>query len=108
MDSNSGGVKFGFSNSYVFGSCFLLLQLLFLDLGSGQIVNISLLQVAQSVGIYLGIPFVAGVTTRFVFLRIKGREWYEHNLMHKLGHTSLIALLFTIVVKCFHSKGNTL
>ena len=72
--------------------------------GSGQIVNISLLQVAQSVAIYLGIPFFAGIITRYYFLRTKGKEWYEHKLMHKLSHMSLIALLFTIVVM-FSLKG---
>jgi len=72
--------------------------------GSGQIVNISLEQVAQSVTIYLGIPFFAGLITRFYFLRTKGKEWYEHKLMHRLNHLSLIALLFTIVVM-FSLKG---
>ncbi|MGZ4850150.1 MAG: ACR3 family arsenite efflux transporter [Candidatus Bathyarchaeia archaeon] len=72
--------------------------------GTGHIVNISLVQVAQSVAIYLGVPFFAGVVTRFYFLRKKGREWYERKLMPKLGHTSLIALLFTIVVM-FSLKG---
>lgn len=72
--------------------------------GTGEVVNISLLQVAQSVVIYLGIPFFAGIITRYYFLRTKGREWYEHNLMHKLGHLSLLALLFTIIVM-FSLKG---
>ena len=72
--------------------------------GSGQVVNISLIQVAQSVAIYLGIPFVAGIVTRYYFLRTKGKEWYEHKLMHKLSHMSLIALLFTIIVM-FSLKG---
>jgi arsenite transporter len=72
--------------------------------GSGQIVNISLIQVAQSVAIYLGIPFFAGIITRYYFLKTKGKEWYDHKLMHKLSHLSLIALLFTIVVM-FSLKG---
>jgi ACR3 family arsenite transporter len=72
--------------------------------GSGTVVNISLVQIAESVAIYLGIPFFAGIITRYYFLRTKGKEWYEHKLMHKLGHVSLIALLFTIVVM-FSLKG---
>lgn len=72
--------------------------------GTGQIVNISLIQVTQSVAIYLGIPFFAGIATRYYFLKTKGKEWYEHKLMHKMSHISLIALLFTIVVM-FSLKG---
>jgi len=72
--------------------------------GSGQIVNISLIQVSQSVAIYLGIPFFAGIITRYYFLKTKGKEWYDHKLMHKLSHVSLVALLFTIVVM-FSLKG---
>jgi ACR3 family arsenite transporter len=72
--------------------------------GTGTIVNISLAQVAESVAIYLGIPFFAGIITRYYFLKTKGKEWLEHKLMHKLGHVSLIALLFTIVVM-FSLKG---
>ena len=72
--------------------------------GSGQVVNISLIQVAESVAIYLGIPFVGGIITRYYFLKKKGKEWYDHKLMHKLSHVSLIALLFTIVVM-FSLKG---
>jgi ACR3 family arsenite transporter len=72
--------------------------------GQGAVVNISLLAVAQSVAIYLGIPFFGGMATRFYFLRTKGRSWYEGVLIPKLAPTSLIALLFTIVVM-FSLKG---
>ena len=70
----------------------------------GQVVNISLIQVAQSVAIYLGIPFLAGILTRYYFLKTKGKELYDHKLMHNLSHLSLIALLFTIIVM-FSLKG---
>ena len=53
--------------------------------GTGQTVDISLVQVASSVAIYFGIPFFAGIATRFYFLKTKGREWYEHKLMNKLA-----------------------
>lgn len=68
------------------------------------VVQLSLVEVAQSVLVYLGIPFFAGVITRYYFLRTKGREWYDKVLMPKLGPTSLFALLFTIVVM-FALKG---
>jgi len=66
--------------------------------GQGAIVNISLIEIAESVAIYLGIPFFGGMLARYYFLRTKGREWYDHKLMPKLSPTSLFALLFTIVV----------
>jgi ACR3 family arsenite transporter len=72
--------------------------------GHGAVVNISLLEVAQSVAIYLGIPFFSGMATRFYFLRTKGRPWYERVVLRRLAPTSLIALLFTIVVM-FSLKG---